>query len=133
ARRVAVKWYAAGDVPAMIETLRRTGYHAALADPLDASEDTEMGRLLRATAVAGFAAMNIMLLSVSVWSGAEAGTRHAFHLVSAALALPAVAYSRSVFFTSAWKAIRAGRTNMDVPISVGILLAFGLSVYDAIA
>ena len=75
-----------------------------------------------------------MLLSVSVWSGNVTDitpeTRDLFHWLSAAIALPAAAYAGQPFFRSAWNALKARHTNMDVPISLGILLALGLSLYE---
>lgn len=130
-RRVAVKWRGES-VPPMLETLAGIGYPAHLFEAEGEKSDPELSRLLRALALAGFASMNIMMLSVSVWSGADAETRQAFHWISAVLALPALVYSGSVFYVSAWRALSHGRTNMDVPISIGIALAFGLSVYDTL-
>ena len=88
--------------------------------------------LLRGLAVAGFAAGNIMLLSVSVWSGAEGATRDLFHWVSALIALPALVFAGGVFFRSAWSALRRGRMNMDVPIAIGVTLAYAMSLYETV-
>ncbi len=128
-RRVAVKWRGEA-VPPLIEELSALGYPAHLFDTDADRGDPEYSRLIRALAVAGFTSMNIMLLSVSVWSGADAETRQAFHWISAALALLTLLYSGRIFFRSAWNVLKNGRTNMDVPISIGICLAFGLSLYD---
>ena len=130
-RRVAVRWQPVGSaVPDLVGTLGRIGYPAHLFSLETDARDPELSRLLKALAVAGFCAMNIMLLSVSVWFGADDATRQAFHLISGALALPAIVYSGRIFYVSAWSALRHGRTNMDVPISIGVTLAFVLSVYD---
>ncbi len=86
--------------------------------------------LLAPLAVAAFAAMNVMLLSVSVWSGAEGSTRELFHWISALIALPAIGFAGRPFFKSAWGAVKRGTTNMDVPISLGVIIASGLSLYE---
>ncbi|AOO81839.1 cation-translocating P-type ATPase [Bosea vaviloviae] len=130
-KRVAVKWRGE-EPPDLLAALASLGYPGHLFETETDRADPERARLVRALAVAGFCSMNIMLLSVSVWSGAEPETRSAFHWISAALALPCLIYSGRVFFASAWSVLRYGRTNMDVPISIGICLAFGLSLYDTL-
>ena len=101
-----------------------------LADNPLTEEKGSTDKLIRALAVAGFGMMNIMLLSVSVWSGAAGVTKDLFHWLSALIAIPVIAYSGRPFFASAAMALRHGRTNMDVPISIGILLATGLSIHE---
>ncbi|MBL8630858.1 MAG: cadmium-translocating P-type ATPase [Rhodospirillaceae bacterium] len=137
--RLHVTWRDA-DFPAELiaSTLSRSGYRAIAYDAamLDRLEDHRDRRLLRALAVAGFASANIMLLSVSIWSGnvtdMGTATRDFFHWISALIALPAIAYAGQPFFMSAWEALRGGRVNMDVPISLGVLLATLASVMESI-
>jgi len=115
----------------LLSAIDRLGFKAQLfVGDSDAAAKRESRRLMTALAVAGFAAMNVMLLSVSIWSGADGATRTLFHWLSAAIALPAIAYAGRPFFTSAWSALRYGRTNMDVPISIGVTLTAAMSLYE---
>lgn len=130
-KRASVTW-TGNEPPALLESLNGIGFEAHLHDLEPDAADPGLSDMIRALAVSGFAASNIMLLSVSVWSGAAAETRDLFHWISALIAVPALAYSGRIFFRSAWSALRHGRANMDVPISIGVLLAFGLSLYETI-
>ena len=117
----------------MIRVLAGIGYeaHELDAGTLRATETDKRGReLLMRLAVAGFAMMNVMLLSVSVWAGAQDATRDLFHWISAAIALPAIAFSAQPFFRSAWSVLKVRHLNMDVPISLAILLASGMSLFE---
>jgi len=80
--------------------------------------------------VAGFAMMNVMLLSVAVWSGASDATRDLFHWISAAIALPTILFAARPFYVNAWRALRVARLNMDVPITLAIVLASGMSLFE---
>lgn len=130
-KRVTVSHASDLSPPKLQEAVEALGFeNHFLDDALGLGEDQGTADLVKALAVAGFAAMNIMLLSVSIWSGAAGATRDLFHWLSAAIALPTVAYSGRPFFKSAWTALRHGRTNMDVPISIGVTLATGLSLFE---
>ena len=136
-RRLHVAWADGALEPArIIETLEANGYRGHPFVPLRAEQEeaTEARRLTRYLAVAGFAAMNVMLLSVSVWSGNATDitpeTRDFFHWASALIALPAAAYAGQPFFRSAWRALRARSLNMDVPITVGVTVALAMSVVE---
>jgi Cu2+-exporting ATPase len=136
-RRLHVAWSEGHFKPSQIlTTLEAIGYSAHPFVPLRAEQEeaAEARRLLRCLAVAGFAAMNIMLLSVAVWSGNATDitpeTRDFFHWASALIALPAAAYAGRPFFGNAWRALRARSINMNVPISLGVILALAMSVVE---
>ena len=99
-RRLHVDWTDGALAPAQIlQTLSEAGYRGYPFAPLRAEQEeaAEARRLTLCLAVAGFAAMNVMLLSVSVWSGNASDitpeTRDFFHWASALIALPAAAFS----------------------------------------
>lgn len=118
----------------LIDVLAKTGFTAAELAVQPATTGDAGGELLKRIGVAGFAAANIMLLSVSVWAGLASdmgpGLQAAFHWISALIALPTVAYAGQPFYRSAAKALAARRLNMDVPISVAITLATLMSLYQ---
>jgi P-type Cu2+ transporter len=136
-RRLRLRWRGGvAEAAALVELVSRLGYRLAPFDAtrLAAADSGAEKELLLAMAVAGFAAGNVMLLSVAVWSGnvGEMGgaTRDLLHWLSALIALPAIVYAGRPFFRSALAALRARRTNMDVPISVGVILAAAMSLFE---
>ena len=136
ARRATAVHGAAGVNSAdLVDALARAGFKAAeLADEVASEAQASDKDFLKRLGVAGFAAANIMLLSVSVWSASGGdmlpSVQSLFHWLSALIALPAVAYAGQPFFRSAAQALRARRLNMDVPISLGVTLATLMSLYQ---
>jgi Cu2+-exporting ATPase len=135
--RLALVWKAQEtDAALLVSALMRGGYRAYPFEQgrVEAQEQERTLFLLKCLGIAGFAAMNIMLLSVSVWSGnvtdISQETRDFFHWLSALIALPAAAYAGQPFFRSALASLRARKLNMDVPITLGILLALTMSVVE---
>ncbi|WP_375781079.1 heavy metal translocating P-type ATPase [Bradyrhizobium sp. ma5] len=137
--RLTLEWKAGALDPALfVKRLAELGYRAYPFQRNDAETlEAERARsLLRRLGVAAFAAMNVMMLSIPVWSGNVSDMlpeqRDFFHWLSALIVLPAAAYSAQPFFSSAFAALRARRANMDVPISIGILLALATSLIETI-
>lgn len=134
-KRVAVDADPEVTAAALIEALKGVGYEAHELDPglLTATEADRQARdLLMRLGVAFFSMMNVMLLSVAVWSGAEGPTRDLFHWISGAIALPTVLFSGQPFFKSAWAGLKVRRVNMDFPISLALVLASSISVFETI-
>ncbi|MGJ4968108.1 cation-translocating P-type ATPase [Bradyrhizobium sp. HKCCYLRH1073] len=136
-RRVALEWKQGTLDPAkFIDRLAELGYKAYPFEKAsaEATEAEESRFLLRCLGVAAFATMNVMMLSIPVWSGNVSDMlpeqRDFFHWLSAVIALPAAAYAGQPFFRSAWRALKSGNVNMDVPICIGVILALGMSVVE---
>ncbi len=79
---------------------------------------------------------NIMLLSFPEYFEMEEywldNYRGFFRWLVFTLALPSFFYSASGYYVSAWKSIRAGMLNIEVPIALGIIVMFVRSTVDII-
>jgi len=138
-RRVALEWKQGTlDPTRFIDRLAELGYkaHPFETAGAEAAEAEQSRFLLRCLGVAAFATMNVMMLSIPVWSGNGSDMipeqRDFFHWLSALIALPAAAYAGQPFFRSAFRALRTGNVNMDVPISIGVILALAMSVIETV-
>jgi Cu2+-exporting ATPase len=138
-KRLAVSWKGVADLgDKWIALINAMGYRAVPFDPKtsDTFEKNEEKFLLRCLAVAGFASGNLMLFSIPLWTSDAMemgeGTRTFFHWVQAAIAIPAIVYCGLPFYRSAWNVLKEWRTNMDVPISVAVILATLMSLFETI-
>lgn len=133
--KLRVAWTGLMSADRIADTVAALGYgvSAFSEDGSAKAAKSEERGLLISMGVAAFALANIMLLSVSVWGGhGEMGeqTRTALHGISGLIALPVLIFSGRHFFQSAFAALRHGHANMDVPISLALILAFGVSVWE---
>ena len=136
ARRLELRWRgAASHADALAALVAGLGFRVVPWSPacLRASDDAEGRALLRALGIAAFGAVNVMLISFAVWAGTGMGdaTRGLLHWIAAAIALPVVAVAGQPFFRSAWGALRAGRANMDLAVSLGVLATTAMSLSEA--
>lgn len=138
-RRLRVLWKGSRELgDAWVNLINDMGYRAVPFDPdtAETSEKKDEKFLLKCLAVSGFASGNLMLFSIPLWTsdGVEMSevTRSFFHWVQAAIAIPAVAYCGLPFYRSAWRALKHMQTNMDVPISVAVILATLMSLFETI-
>jgi Cu2+-exporting ATPase len=137
-RRLRLRWHGGPDrAEALVRKTQNLGFRVVPFHPrdLNSATDKEGRYLLRCVAVAGFAAANVMLLSVAVWAGLATdmgpATRSLLQWVSALIALPAIVYAGRPFFLSALGAVRSLSLNMDVPISIAVLLTAAMSIFEA--
>lgn len=132
-RRLKVRWDDSRiQLSAIIKKLSRIGYAATPYTPRKAEESAK--RLQRQSlfrlGFAGFAAMNMMWISIALWTGAAGGEyRDFFRYVELGLALPVLLYSGWPFLRGAYAAFRGFSLNMDVPIVTGALSVFFYSAY----
>lgn len=93
----------------------------------------ERGQALKRLVVAGFGAMQVMMLAVALYAGEAQGMadnmKQFFRWVSLFIALPVIVYSARPFFTSAIGDLKRKRLGMDVPVALAIGGAFVASVY----
>lgn len=136
ARRLTIVWRGeaarARDLAGLVTKL---GFRVAPWSPacLRATEDAEGQALVRALGIAAFGSMNVMLVSVAVWVGGDMGehTRSLMHWLAALIGLPTVLVAGMPFYRSAWQAVRAGRANMDLAISLGVIATTAMSLSEA--
>jgi Cu2+-exporting ATPase len=137
ARRLTVAWRGdAARARGFAQLIARLGFHVAPWSPacLRATEDAEGRALIRALGIAAFGSMNVMLVSIAVWVGhdMDPATRHMMHWLAALIGLPTVLVAGMPFYRSAWDAIRAGRVNMDLAISIGVIMTTLMSLSETL-
>ena len=132
-RRLKVRWDNGRiNLSRILSRLGDIGYAAVPFDPESAEGGLRRHNrdLLFRLAWAGFAAMNLMWISIALYAGADEGEfRGLFHWVGMVLATPTLLYSGWPFFRGAWTGLRSGHLSMDLPIAIGASITYLYSLY----
>ncbi len=133
----------------ILREIQLLGYNAHPYNALQQEELRRKGRSrdIRLIAITGLSAGQVMMLAVALYAGAAFGIEHStaqlLRYVSLLLTLPVFLYTSLPFYVSAWRSLKSGNLNMDVPVSLAIIAAFvgsawvtfrgeGVVYYDAI-
>jgi Cu2+-exporting ATPase len=119
------------DVPGFLAEIERFGYLFGPSRKRAARESRDLPVRL---AVCAAVSMQVMIFYVAFYFGLAPADGQVFSLfswLSLGLSAVAVAVGGPVFFRTAWQGIRRGVLHLDLPIALGILLAFGSSVWQA--
>ena len=122
----------------ILEEIHQLGYqaHPFSATVAEQQRIQESKTAFRRLAVAGFATMQVMMLSVPLYVGALRGILEQYEIflrgASMLFATAVVLYSARPFFSAALRDIRTRHLTMDVPVSIAILLAYFASVWSTV-
>ena len=119
------------------ELITSIGYEPYISlESADADEKGVDRKLIYQVAVAGFAFGNIMMLSFPEYFQMDEfwlnRFKPFFRGIMLAMAIPALVYSGRDYLISAYKGLKHGILNIDVPISLGILVLFFRSTYEVV-
>lgn len=136
-KQLKVSWDPAFvSLSAILQRMAEIGYSGHPFDPENVEKHYQQRNrdLLYRMAFAGFAMMNMLWISIALYSGANQGEyRDLFHWVGFAIATPTLFYAGGPFFKSAWKGIRHRHLTMDLPIALGAAISYGYSFYVTLA
>ena len=126
------------DLGELVDAVEAVGYGATPYDP-DARESSfarERKGFLCRLSVACLCGMQVMMISVGLyggdWWGIEPSYAELLRWMSFVLTLPVLFYAGAPFFRGAWKCLVRRQPNMDVPIALGLLIAFGASAWTTL-
>jgi Cu2+-exporting ATPase len=100
----------------------------------DARGQNERRGLLKRLAVAGLGMMQVMMFAVAMYAGdlqgMEADVRTYLRIVSLLVATPVMLYGGWPYFAGAARAAAKRTITMDVPVALGLMLAYSASVFN---
>ena len=123
----------------LLETLAKTGYRATpyTVHTEEAAIESERRARIRGLGISALFGMQVMLLSIALYAsewygGMEAGFEQLFRWLAMMLTVPVLAWPGGTFFTGAGAALRNRHLTMDVPVALGLTIAFGGSAFATV-
>ena len=123
----------------LLETLAKAGYRATpyTVHAEETAIESERRARIRGLGISALFGMQVMLLSIALYAsdwygGMETGFEQLFRWLAMMLTVPVLAWPGRTFFTGAAAALRGRRLTMDVPVALGLSIAFAGSAFATV-